>query len=334
MMPASAPSPASARSRRRGLLAAGLGLLLAGSAFGRLPYLDAGASAHPVGPLPGQVDARHTLHIGRRTDPETLDPALSSDPADWVAIYPCYQHLMRYAKDHGQISGRLEGDLAERWESSPDGLVWSFRLRARQAFDDGSPVDAVAVRDTFERLLRLHHKPALRFPRELRVEVVAPLGVRFVLARPWPGFLEAMASNGAGIVNPRVLDRPEAGPEGRTFLANHSAGSGPYRLAAWERNRFLALVPNPHFGGPVKPMLQQVRLEICRDPMGMRLLLENGGLDIAEGLPENELELLVHQPLLTLVDAPSFKETYLYLNHRRPPLDQPVLRQALSWAVD
>jgi peptide/nickel transport system substrate-binding protein len=241
---------------------------------------------------------------------------------------------MRYAREHGKPYGRLEGDLAEHWAGSAEGTVWTFRLRTGQAFDDGSPVDAAAVQHTFERLLRLHRGPSLQFPRDLRVEAVAPLVVRFVLAKPWPAFLEALAGNGAGIINPRVLAQEPTGPEGRSFLDSHSAGSGAFRLVTWERGRALVLKPNPHFGGPVKPVLQEVRLEICHDAQGMRLLLESGALDIAEGLPTRELELLARKPLLTVLEAPSFKVTYLCLNHRRSPLDQVAMRQALSWAVD
>ena len=338
MTPAPASTPCQAPPRRGRvlrLLDAGLGLLLAGpAAYGQPAYLDAGVSLSAEASPPGQPDPRHTLHIGRRTDPETLDPALSSDPEDWGIIYPCYQHLMRYGREHGKLSGRLEGDLAEHWAGSAEGTVWTFQLRPGQAFDDGSPVDAAAVQRTFERLLRLHREPSLPFPREMRVEAVAPLVVRFVLAKPWPAFLEALAGNGAGIINPRVMAQDPPGPEGRSFMDKHSAGSGAFRLVTWERGRALVLKPNPHYGGAVKPVLQEVRMEIVHDVRGMRLLLESGALDIAEGLPAREVELLGHKPLLTMLEAPSFKVTYLCLNHRRSPLDQVAVRQALSWAVD
>jgi peptide/nickel transport system substrate-binding protein len=288
----------------------------------------------PAFPAPTLTDRLHTLWIGKDADPRTLDPAITVDNNAWTITYPCYQRLVRYRTVRGRATTGVEGDLAERWSVSRDNLVWEFKLRAGQRFDDGAPVDAAAVKFSFDRLRKLGQGPSQLFPADLQVTVADPETVRFTLAAPCPYFLGALAYDGASIVDPAVLDRPGAGPDARSYLATHTAGSGPFRLVSWEKRQALVLEPNPHYGGRVRPVLRRVVVKIISDPVGKRLLLETGDLDIAEDLPAEELATLERRPGLTVTRDLSMAQTYLYLNNRRPPLDQLALRQAISWAVD
>src|SRR5690606_35761396 len=101
-----------------------------------------------------------TLVIGKPADPQTLDPAVTIDNNDWTVTYPAYQRLMRYKQVDGQGSTEVEGDLAASWSASPDSLVWTFKLHDGQRFADGSPVDAGAVKQSFERLLAKKQGPS------------------------------------------------------------------------------------------------------------------------------------------------------------------------------
>jgi len=279
------------------------------------------------------ADSQHTLWIGKNADPQTLDPAITVDNNDWAVTYPCYHRLTRYKVVNGRGSTEVEGDLAERWRVSLDNLVWEFQLRPGQAFDDGVPVDASAVKFSFDRLKKLDQGPSELLPEGLKVTVVDAMTVRFTLARVCPYFLNVLAANCTGIINPNVMSQRDPGPDARFYLASHTAGSGPFRLVSWEKSQSLVLEPNPGYGGKT-PVLRRVVVKIIHDPLGMRLLLENGDLDLVEGLPQEELAVVERKPRLTVYSAPSFQVTYLYLNNQRPPLKDPQLRRAISWAVD
>src|SRR5690606_22174314 len=110
-----------------------------------------------------------TLVIGKAADPQTLDPAVTIDNNDWTVTYPAYQKLMRYKQEGGKGSTEVEGDLAESWTVSDDSLTWTFKLRSGQKFADGSPVDAEAVKFSFERLLRMKQGPSEAFPADMEV---------------------------------------------------------------------------------------------------------------------------------------------------------------------
>ncbi|MBD1554647.1 ABC transporter substrate-binding protein [Pseudomonas typographi] len=267
-----------------------------------------------------------TLMLGKAADPQTLDPGVTFDNNDWTVTYPAYQRLMRYKVENGKGSTEVEGDLAASWSVSPDNLVWTFTLKPGNHFDDGAEVNAEAVKFSIERLIKLKQGPSSIFPEDMVTEVVGPLTVRFTLKKPFAPFLFALAHNGASIVNPDVKD-PDA------YLASHTAGSGAYRLAAWQKGQALTLEPNAHYAGAA-PSLKKVVIKIIAEPSVRRLQLEHGDLDIIEDLPEDQVQALAKAPGFVTTAYPSLRVTYLYLNNKRPPLNDPNVRKAIVEALD
>lgn len=274
--------------------------------------------------------AADTLVIAKPADPQTLDPAITIDNNDWTVTYPVYQRLMKYEAKDGKGLTSVTGDLAERWEGSPDGLTWTFKLKDGQEFDDGTPVDAAAIKYSFDRLFRIGQGPSEAFPKGIDVTAVDPRTVRFTLKETFAPFLYTLANNGAAIVNPKVAEK---GNDGKDWLASHSAGSGAYRLANWERGQSVVLEANPHFGGQ-KPALENVRITIVAEPSARRLQLEAGDVDIAERLPNDQLDAVKGDKGVSVESFPSLKVTYLYMNNQQVPLDNVDVRRAISYAID
>lgn len=97
-------------------------------------------------------------------------------------------------------------------------------------FADGTPLDAEAVKFTFERIKAIGAGPSELFPSLDRVEVVGPLAVRFILSKPFGPFLSTLAHPAASIVNPKVVRAHATAddPWARNYLATNTAGSGPF----------------------------------------------------------------------------------------------------------
>jgi peptide/nickel transport system substrate-binding protein len=271
-----------------------------------------------------------TLVIGKPADPQTLDPGVTFDNNDWTVTYPAYQRLMKYKVEDGKGSTEVEGDLASEWSTSADNLVWTFKLKPGNQFDDGAVVDAAAVKFSVERLIKLKQGPSSIFPEDMVVDAVDAQTVRFTLKKPFAPFLFALAHNGASIVNPDVVKREK---DANAWLATHTAGSGAYRLAEWQKGQSLTLVPNPHYGGKAAT-LQKVVIRIIAEPSVRRLQLEHGDLDIIEDVPEDQVQALTKEPGFVTTAYPSLRVTYLYLNNKRPPLDNAQTRKAIVDALD
>lgn len=274
--------------------------------------------------------AQDTLIIGKPADPQTLDPAVTFDNNDWAITYPSYQRLVGYKHDGDKSRTEVEGDLAESWTVSPDNLVWEFKLKPGNKFDDGTAVDAAAVKFSFDRLMTLKQGPSGAFPEDMVVTVVDPQTIRFTLKTPFAPFLYTLAHNGASIVNPLVANK---GAETNAWLSSHTAGSGPYRLANWQKGQSLTLEPNPYYAGPA-PALKTVVMKIIAEPSVRRLQLERGDLDIIEDMPEDQLGALASKPGIAVKQYPSLRVTYLYLNNKKGPLTNVDARRAITEAVD
>jgi peptide/nickel transport system substrate-binding protein len=124
---------------RRGAIAAGLG------AAGML------ASGSPAGAFERDGNRKIMVFAGGQPVP-VLDPHVRYDWSTRMIQQSVYDALAKYVNDPPQIAPWL----AERWETSADQRVWTFHLVANARFHNGDPVDAEAVRYSFERGLRLN----------------------------------------------------------------------------------------------------------------------------------------------------------------------------------
>ncbi len=301
-----------AKGLRRGLVAAALGM---------------GALAWGAGTL--AATPPDTLVLGKAADPQTLDPAITIDNNDWAVVFPAYQRLLRYKQVDGHGSTEVEGDLATSWTVSDDNLVWTFKLRDG-TFADGTPVDADAVKQSFERLLNKKQGPSEAFPPGLKVAAIDAHTVQFTLEHPFAPFFSTLANNGAAIVNPKAMQRPDAD----TWLSGHTAGSGPYQLVTWTKGQSLELERNPHYAGPKQPKLDKFLVRIVPEASARRLQLQQGDLDIAADLPVDQLEALRKVEGVRVAKFPSLRTTYLYLNNAKGPLQNVELRHAIVDAID
>lgn len=272
------------------------------------------------------------LVIGKAADPQTLDPAVTIDNNDWTVTYPYYQRLVQYKTDGDKGSTDVEGDLASSWKASDDQKEWTFTLKDNAKFADGTPVTAEAVKLSFERLLKIGQGPAEAFPKDLKIDAPDEHTVKFTLSQPFAPFLYTLANDGASIINPAVL-KEHAADDARGFLAQNTAGSGPFMLKSWQKGQQLVLVPNPHYPGN-KPNFKRVSVKIIGESASRRLQLSRGDIDIADALPVDQLNALKQENKVNVAEYPSLRVTYLYLNNSKAPLNQADLRRAISWSTD
>lgn len=306
-----------------------LGLIVAGM------MVVAGCASNPTssGNPAGQSGSgdKSTLTVAMPSDTGTLDPAVTMDNAAWKITYPCYQRLVQY----DGASTEVKPSLATSWQVGDGGKTWTFTLQSGNKFADGTPVDANAVKFTFDRLLKINKGPAGDFDELQEVKVLDPTHVQFILKHPFPAFLSTLAANYASIVNPKVMEHEQNGDMGQAYLADHTMGSGPYQLADWKKGQYLELTVNPSYSG-TQPKLSKVYFRILGDASAERLQLEKGQIDIAEGIPADQLKRLSSEQGITVINQPSMLVDYVYLNTSKgsPALQNKKVRQAISYAVD
>ncbi|MEI7465412.1 MAG: ABC transporter substrate-binding protein, partial [Burkholderiales bacterium] len=292
--------------------------------------LALGLAACDVSDIPRDPQ-RVTMAVGR--DITSLDPAATFVLANQLAMNLAYEKLVVAEVAEGKPTGRMLGQLAERWETSADGLVWTFFLRPGHRFDDGSEVTADAVKFSFERTLKLKAPPAqfLFFLRS--VDAPAPNEVRFTLRTPVPFFLQVLAVPTASIVNPKVMAQAQGKDLGSRWLSTNTAGSGPYRVARFEKGQQVMLRLNPH-ADRQPDYFKEVNFLIVKDDATRAIQLAKGAIDIVDPVSGSVDDWMAGRPGVQLVTGLSPTVSFLHLNNERPLFQDVRVRRAISLAID
>ncbi len=286
------------------------------------------SASGPVGALD-----KDTLVVGVSSDIHLLDPAVSSDNYDWRQIYPSYDRLVKYKVVNGGGSTEVEPMVAESWSVSPDGMVWTFKIRKGITFDDGTPLDARAVKFSFERVLKIGKGPADNIGAIKTVEVTDDYTAKITLKSAFGPFLQNLATDAACIVNPNVMKHEKNGDLAQAWMAQNTDGSGPFKIVEWSRGERCVLQAKPDYWGP-KPKLKRVIIRFMRESSDQRMALEGGDIDIAEGVLIDQIAPLEKNPAVIVRRYPSQLVEYVYLNCQKPKLNDKLVRQALNYAVD
>ena len=283
------------------------------------------------GPVLNQKEV--TVALGNTPGP--FDPATSSGVEQMIVVRPCYQSLVRREISvTGQM--RYVPDLAENWKLSEDKLSVTLKLRADAKFDDGSPVDAKAVEFTYMRLVALGRGPGSLIKQLFaKVDAIDKYTVKVTLRNPTSLFLLAMSEKGAVIVNPRIPGALDPGDWGSKWLANNSAGSGPWRLQKSVAKGYWTLERNSYWNGHWgENALEKVNFREIRDPSVRLLALQKGDVDLALGISIQDLAEVQKDRTLTLLSGPVSAFSNLALNTSAGPLRDKRLRLAIGQALN
>lgn len=276
---------------------------------------------------------KDTLIVGVTSDIHTLDPAVSSDNYDWRQIYPSYDRLVKYKVVGGKGSTEVEPMVAESWSVSPDGKVWTFKIRKGIKFDDGTSLDAKAVKFAFERTLKIGKGPADNIGAIDSMRVKDDYTLEVTLKNPYGPFLQTLATDAACIVNPRIMKYEKDGDLAQGWLSQHTDGSGPFILVDWKRGERAVLEAKPNYWGGA-PKIKKVIIRFMSESADRRMALERGDIDIAESILVDQIPALEKNPDLVVNKYPAQLVEYVYLNCQKKPLDNVLVRQALNYAID
>ncbi|MEX2026455.1 MAG: ABC transporter substrate-binding protein [Pirellulaceae bacterium] len=280
----------------------------------------------------GSSSARtDTLIYAQSEDPKTLDP-INTDIAEAVhVITNVFDTLVTY---HDETS-EVVPSLAEKWETSLDGLTWTFQLRSGVKFHDGKEMNAEAVKISFERLLARDHPLVYDTARPYQsaysmirqIETPDQHTVVFRLANPSAVFLSNLAMFCGSVVSPTALEK-----SGSQF-ADQPVGTGPFRVAKWARDQQLVLERfDDHWRGPAK--LKNIIFVPVRESATRLQRLQRGEIDLADNLSPSELSILAKDQAMTVQEVDGMNVCYLTMQTEKPPLGNANVRRAIWLAIN
>lgn len=279
----------------------------------------------------GLPAAERVVRSGSLREPQAIDPALSWDDTSAFYVNNIFDTLVRFDPQ----TFKVVPSLAVSWETSRDGRTWTFQLRRKVRFHDGTPLDADAVVFTFFRQMdpanpnRKNDFPLFTdiFAFLKTVRKLAPYRVEFTLSQPFFPFLAALTVECAAIVSPSAVKK--AGAD----FSRQPVGTGPFKLGSWQRNKRLVLKANKEYWRGRPPIDEYIDIIEPRSEL-LSNSFQQGALDILNTYSISKMVSYKKQDWVTITTTPYLSVTFAVVNSTRPQLDRKGVRQALGYAWD
>ncbi|MEO8457432.1 MAG: peptide ABC transporter substrate-binding protein [Chloroflexota bacterium] len=277
-------------------------------------------------------------------DPITLDPACASDADSATYIVEIFSGLVTFDKDLKVI-----GDIADHWEVSTDGKVYTFHLRTNVLFHDGSRrVTADDFKYSMERAINPDTQSTVgdvylddiagvddyitgKATSVSGIKVIDPNTLELTLNTPDAVFIDKMTYPTAFVVDKNQVKDSTCFDSSWTLNAN---GTGPFKLKQWDLGQQILLVQNSDYYLTPKPSLQQVTFLLSGG--SSYTMYQNDELDVT-GIGANDIESVkdTTNPLnKEYHTSDSLDVFYIGFNTKKAPFDDPDVRRALAMAID
>jgi peptide/nickel transport system substrate-binding protein len=270
----------------------------------------------------GMAEAKTDLIVGMQLEPPHLDPTGGAAAAiDEVLYANVFEGLTRFGPD-----GSVNPGLAEAWEISEDGTVYTFTLRAGVTFHDGTTMDAEDVKFSLDRARAADSVNAQKalFAGITDVTVVDPLTVQITLSAPNGAFPFNLAWGDAVIVAPESIENIKANP----------IGTGAFKFDNWVQGDRIDIVKNPdYWGEPAK--LDRATFKFISDPTAAFAAVMAEDVHVFAGFPAPEnLPQFDADPRFSVIVGSTEGETILSTNNSQAPFNDVRVRKALAHAID
>jgi peptide/nickel transport system substrate-binding protein len=277
-----------------------------------------GRVAHAQAP----AKAGGTLISAQATEATGLDPQLVPALSRSRRSPLTYNQLVRFEPDMTP-----HPELAESWQTSPDGLTWTFKLRQGVKFHDGQEFTSADVKFTFDRLLEKSASGKSDFNAVDKVEPVGKYAVKFVTKEPFAALVAALGGFWGFIVS-------EAGVKKYGDLNKNALGTGPFILEDWKVEQQMVFKRNPHYFKKGLPHVDELIVRVIPDEANIVAALRTGQIHHAFIEDNKNYNTLKEEKSLTAYRSSRLGYDYLNMSANRGPLKDVRVRQAISWAVD
>ena len=284
------------------------------------------------------------LNVALGSDVDLLDPHAFRTDAAYVVTANSYEPLLRqeYAEKGAVLEGqpKVGPGLAESWEVDADGKKAVFHLRKDAKFADGTPVTSADVAYTFKRAMLgpgyiTALLPFVGISKPEQIQTPDPH--TFVLTPSFksPLFERFLTFQVFGAINEKAAKAhsTKADPWATAWMKDNVTASGAYSMKELSRGQQTVLQPNPGYYDASKLKNAGITLKTVPDPDQRALLLRSGDIDVADSLPPRLVSQLKDDPNLTVNRIPSSRITYLGMNSSVAPLNDKLVRQAISYAI-
>jgi glutathione transport system substrate-binding protein len=255
----------------------------------------------------------------------SLDPYDTNLTLDLSVCKSFYQGLYTFDKDL-----KVKPQLADSYETSKAGLIYTFKLKNGIKFHDGSDFNATAVKAVFDRVSNPENK-LKRYNLFSNIDsttVIDDATVRVTLKRPFSAFINQLAHPSAVMISPAALAK-----YGKQIGMN-PVGTGPFRFVEWKQPDYVKVVKFDKYWQAGLPKVDAIIWRPVTDSNTRTAMLQAGEAHFTAPVPFEQAENLARNPKLDMISGPGIFAQYLSMTVQRKPFNDVRVRHAINYAIN
>jgi peptide/nickel transport system substrate-binding protein len=285
-----------------------------------------------AGPVQGNPRKGGTLIFAMTADPSTLNCGIESSQIVAMVTSNIYNGLIHLDEDSNP-----HPDLAQSWDISPDGLVYSFQLRDNVKWHDGQPLTSADVKYSFENLVGKYNARGREAYRNIKsIDAPSPSTVKITLKKPYSPFLEVLTAHDGCIMPKHLYENTDVFKN--PYNNSNPVGSGPFKFKEWSKGSHITLVRNENYFKKGRPFLDSVVYRIIPNASTRAIAFETGEINAifaSNNFPYQHIDRLKKLPNAVIKDIGSPSLIGVNFNLKgNPALAKREVRVAFAHAID
>jgi oligopeptide transport system substrate-binding protein len=290
------------------------------------------------------------LHYGNGAEPQGLDPHVVTGVPENHIVRALFEGLAV----KNPITLEPEPGVAERWEISEDGTVYTFYINPNAKWSNGESMTASDYVWSWNRALHpdtgslyaymlypvvnseAYSKREITDFSEVGVKALDDLTLQVTLNAPTPYFLQLMDHYSTFAVHPETLLKHGKMTDRYTpwTRVGNIISNGPFTLEEWSLNRRIIVEKSEHYWDRDNVSLNGVYFYPTENVVSEERMFRAEQLHYAQTVPLDKIPVYRERENSPYVQAPYLGTYYYLINTDRPPVDDARVRKALSYAVD
>jgi len=291
-----------------------------------------------------------TLYWGNGTEPQSLDPQIATGVPEHHVISAVMEGLV--LKDRKTLEPRP--GVAEAWDISDDGRVYTFYLRENAKWSNGDAHTAQDYVWSWWRALQTtlgNQYAYMLFPiknakryydgettdfSDVGVKAIDNRTLQVTLTNPTPYFLQLLDHYSLFPVHQATVEKFGRADERGTRWSyeGNLVGNGPYKLEEWKINRHITVTKNPYYWDEANVSINSIVFKPVDNAVTEERMFRAGALHVTSSIPADKIAIYQEKSAPELKITP-YLGTYFYrLNINTPQLQDKRVRRALGMAID